>query len=89
MSGRVSLLGKAMMTVEGDRQNDYGDPAANWERTAKIWSAILGVEITASQAMACMIGVKLSRLAHSPDHYDSWLDIAGYAAAWDLAKNVH
>jgi hypothetical protein len=30
------------------------------------------------QALA-MIGVKMARLAHNPDHLDSWIDIAGYA----------
>lgn len=85
---KMSLLEKANIAVEGDRQDDYGDPGENWDRTAKIWSVVLGVEITASQAMACMIGVKLARLANSPDHYDTWLDIAGYAAAWDKAQNA-
>ena len=29
---------------------------------------------------ACMIGVKLARLAETMEHDDSWKDIIGYAA---------
>lgn len=27
--------------------------------------------------------VKIARLRNSPDHRDSWLDIAGYVGCWD------
>ena len=36
--------------------------------------------ITAEQVAACMIGVKLARLAEDITKDDSWVDIIGYAA---------
>ena len=40
--------------------------------------------LTIGDVAALMACVKLARLHHSPDHYDSLMDIAGYmSAAWD------
>jgi hypothetical protein len=46
---------------------------------AKRWSLVLGVEVTAAQAILCLIDLKAARLAHDPGHLDSITDIAGYA----------
>lgn len=73
-------LEQALKLVRGDRGRDYGRPRDDYGRTAKLWSAYLGVPVTAEQAAVCMILVKVSRLAHSPGHADSIVDIAGYAA---------
>jgi hypothetical protein len=46
-------------------------------------NAVLGRKLseplTAEEAALCMVGVKLARLAHTPDHVDSLIDVAGYA----------
>jgi hypothetical protein len=35
------------------------------------------------------IMVKIARLIESPDHRDSWLDIAGYAGAgWEITATM-
>jgi hypothetical protein len=68
---------------DGDRQKEYGHPRDDWTRTAKIWSGILGIEVTPEQAMLCMIGTKISRLVHTPQHHDSKVDIIGYAICYD------
>jgi hypothetical protein len=40
--------------------------------------------LTIGDVAALMACVKLARLHHSPDHYDSLMDVAGYmSAAWD------
>lgn len=77
---RQEILAQAGEIIDGSRQELYGDPAASFGRAAKIWSAILGIEISPSQVAMCLAGVKLSRLAHVHDHVDSWVDLAGYAA---------
>jgi len=41
---------------------------------------ILGRCITPEQVVACMIGLKLARLAEDATKDDSWVDIIGYAA---------
>jgi hypothetical protein len=52
-------------------------------KTAKIWSAILNVDVTAEQVALCMIGVKISRLCNKYKE-DSVIDIAGYARTLEM-----
>lgn len=75
----MTILEEAQKIVYGDRNASYGDPADDFGRTAKIWSAILGIEVTAMQVGLCMIGVKLSRQCHQHKR-DNLVDAAGYAA---------
>ena len=78
---RDRVLERARYAISGPRQRDYGSPEPSFTRTGRMWAAILGVpEVTAEQVAACMIAVKLARLSESPNHRDSWDDIAGYAA---------
>lgn len=78
----MSAIDRARQIVYGDRQELYGDPLPSARRTAKMWSALLGIEITPQQVIMCMIMMKVSREAggHHPDHI---VDIAGYA------ENLH
>jgi hypothetical protein len=69
--------------VHGQRGQDYGHPYEDFSRTAKMWSAILGIEVTPQQAILCMIAVKISRECHLPKR-DNRVDIAGYAEALDM-----
>jgi hypothetical protein len=78
-SDEVKVLEEALSLVYGDRGVAYGHPAVDYERTAKLWGAILDIEMTAVQAIQCMIAMKLSRLCNTPDHRDSWVDVGGYA----------
>ena len=83
MDIRESILHEAHTLVHGDRGQDYGHPYEDFSRTAKIWSAILGIEVTPQQAILCMIAVKISRECHLPKR-DNRVDIAGYAEALDM-----
>lgn len=62
------------------RGQHYGKVLENHNRIAKIWSIILGSEVTEEQVALMMVGLKVARLIETPDHQDSILDIAGYAA---------
>jgi hypothetical protein len=84
MPEQPTILEEAQFLTRGNRNSDYGHPLDDYIRTAKIWSAILGIEITAEQAMLCMIGVKLSRQCHRPKR-DNLVDICGYADCVDRA----
>lgn len=77
---RVDVLEKAKQCVCGDRQQDYGNPENSFDIVAKLWSAFLGVDISACEVAAMMALVKLGRIktGHSKD--DNWVDLAGYAA---------
>lgn len=65
------------------RGADYGDARENFERIAALWEVYcrdLGRPFAPADVAAMMALVKLSRLAESPGHADSWVDLAGYAA---------
>ncbi len=77
------MLDEARKIVYGQRQKDYGPARENHENIARFWSAVLGIPITPEQVVLCMIGLKMARLSHSPNHRDSWVDIAGYVGVAD------
>lgn len=83
----IPLLHRAEALINGDRQMDYGDKLENFSQIANLWTATLGrkltQEITPEDVALCMIQVKIARLAKSPDHKDSILDVAGYAGCYD------
>lgn len=87
MSTDGELLRQALAITTGTRADAYGHASENLGRTARLMDAYLdGLDraLTAGDVAALLIIVKLARLHKSPDHYDSLLDVAGYAsAAWD------
>jgi hypothetical protein len=76
---RTEILQEAINLTNGDRLDAHGEPLANHQRIADIWTVILGVEITPAQVALCMVGMKLARLAHKYNN-DSFVDLAAYAA---------
>lgn len=82
VSERTRLLLDAEHIITQDRNNLYGPPTQDFDRTAQMWSSYLTgkTEIKAHDVAAMMILLKISRIAWSPDNRDHWLDIAGYAA---------
>lgn len=82
---KETILEEAARLVDGDRQAAYGHPLDDYTRTAKIWGAILGTEVTPEKALLCMIGVKISREAHKPKR-DNRVDGCGY---WRCLDKVY
>jgi hypothetical protein len=80
MSTRQEVLKTAASLVDGDRAKDYGDATESFTRLGMMWTAILGQPVTAAQVAMCLAALKLSRLSQTPNHRDSWVDLAGYAA---------
>lgn len=74
----MSALEEAKKIVYNDRQEQYGDPLPSARRTAKMWSAILGMDVTPQQVILCMVAMKISREVAN-HHADHVVDIAGYA----------
>ena len=66
--------------VVANRRDIYGDPVTSMTAVARRWSITLDQPITPAQVALCLIDLKLARLTHQPDHIDSMVDIAGYAA---------
>ena len=77
---RVAALREAAGIINGDRNKQYGAPEDNFERTAKIWSIILGIPISNEDVAMMMVGLKVARYASKSGYQpDTWVDIAGYA----------
>lgn len=75
----TELLNQAAAIVS-DRRGSYGDPVDFFEAVARRWALTLGMSIDAEQVVLCMLDLKHERLCRNPDHVDSILDTAGYAA---------
>lgn len=88
---RGRLLTEAAKITEGPRASSYGDPKINLAlRTADLMDAYLrhrNSPVDGRDVVILQIMVKVARLIQSPDHRDSWLDIAAYAAAgWEITS---
>jgi len=81
---RASILAEAAELVNGDRNNQYGDPIQDFRRTADMWNAYLGLKggdrLLPHDVASMVAMVKLSRIRWSPRKRDHWADLAGYAA---------
>tara|TARA_R110000787_G_scaffold62072_2_gene140474 strand:+ start:553 stop:819 length:267 start_codon:yes stop_codon:yes gene_type:complete len=80
---RQEILTSAYKAV-ADRETEYGTAVSNFQTIADLWTTILGDKISApitiEEVAMLMCCVKLARLKYSPDHTDSAIDLAGYAA---------
>lgn len=84
---RGALLDEAKSLIDGDRNATYGPPTEHHAATAAAWSAVFGYPFTAADVARAFIIDKLVRLNRTPDHRDTWADIAGYAACgWENAS---
>jgi hypothetical protein len=77
---RKEILDEANRLTHGDREKNYGSALTNHQRIASLWSVFLQTEITPAQVAICMGLVKVARLIETPDHLDSFVDLAAYAA---------
>jgi hypothetical protein len=84
------LLQRANELISGDRQTNYGNKLQNFAQIAMFWNATLATKLTSpvtpEDVALCMMGVKMARLAKSPDHEDSILDVAGYAGCYEALQ---
>lgn len=100
-AAKRDILNSALAAVCGDRALNYGKPEANFARIALLWNAYVhirakdqGVEeaklaFTEWDVANLMILMKVARTMNQPNHKDSWVDIAGYAAcAYDITHDM-
>lgn len=84
------FLVEASCLISGDRQDQYGDIHESWERIGKLWSALLDLDEPISPHMVgiMLATMKISRIATSPRHTDSYIDALAYiAGAGELATD--
>ena len=68
-----------MNTLTQRRGMEYGHPSIDFQRAAFIKRATSECPDPRLRHVLDMIATKMARLVQSPEHFDSWLDIAGYA----------
>lgn len=68
-----------MRRVTQDRGAVYGPPEDDFRRAARMREVVAECPDDVLRHPMDMILVKLARLIHTPNHVDSWVDIAGYA----------
>ena len=88
VSPREALLKDSIAAICGDRNNAYGPPTQDFQRTADLanaWGFRVGDEPLKSHHVAVFMELlKLSRIRWSPEKEDHWLDTAGYAGCgWE------
>jgi hypothetical protein len=86
-------LNEAMVIINADRNEEYGEPAENFKDIADIMTVLLkpilkdGVGVDVHHVAMTMMAVKLSRMTTSPTKFDHWCDIAGYVGAgWEAVE---
>lgn len=62
-----------------ERGSVYGHPLDDFGRAARLKAVVALIPDPELRHAAEMICMKLARLCNSPEHLDSWDDIAGYA----------
>ncbi len=87
----MNILLEADRLVNGDRGAAYGHPLDNHSTTGDLFHEFLRRKygrtcpsITAEDVCIFNMLQKIARLANTPDHLDSLVDIAGYAANYQM-----
>lgn len=87
-----SILEQAHEIVYGDREQIYGSPEVNLQMIADYWTIHLrrkfGIteDLDVNDICGMMILMKQARLANTPNHKDSLVDICGYATLQDICQ---
>ena len=85
---RKKTLDAAAQAVLQDRAAAYGTVENNFQNIANLWSVYLNTDVTPSDVASMMTLLKVARLMNNPSHFDSWVDIAGYAACGGEVSHV-
>jgi hypothetical protein len=86
----AEILLKAYDLITGDRHNAYAHPSEDYGRTAAIFKAVTGHDLSVEEAIMFMICVKMSRLVNEMNT-KQWLpdnatDAAGYLGCLQMVR---
>ncbi|MDV6975290.1 DUF6378 domain-containing protein [Mycobacterium intracellulare] len=73
-----TVLQEAERIINGQRREDYGGVTESFNLIGGMWSAYLGINVSAHDVANLMVLLKVAR-AKNGFHRDSYVDIAGYA----------
>lgn len=74
------ILDTAKTIINGERQGTYGKAESSFSVIGALWTAYLGMGISATDVANMMILMKVARNASGVYKEDNWIDICGYAA---------
>jgi hypothetical protein len=77
----------AYATVTLDRRDIYGAPEDTYRRIATMRSIVDECPDPQIREILAMVVTKIVRLVQTPDHLDSWVDVAGYARCGVMLLN--
>ena len=75
---RKEFFETAYNTVSLEREKDYGDVRVNFSKIAELWTAYLGMPITAVDVGLMMCLLKIGRIKTGTGKIDSWIDALGH-----------
>jgi len=81
-NGPIGLLEQfdaAYRDVTTDRRAIYGEPEDTYRRISKMRAVVDECRDPEIREILAMIVTKVARLIQTPDHLDSWVDVAGYS----------
>ena len=84
------ILNRASVLVQGQREKDYGDKKENHNNIAKLWSAYLGISVTAHDVALMMVLLKMARTKLGQVSRDTYIDMSAYSAiAGEIKFRTH
>ena len=87
MTERGKVLDDAKAVINGERQNQYGDPEDSFRMVSNFWSDYLGIDVSPRQAAEMMVLLKIARQRTGRGKWDNYVDMCGYASlAADIAE---
>lgn len=75
-----AICEEALTTINGARQDQYGNPEDTFALIASLWSAYLGTEVLAENVADMMCLLKMAREKGGKGKRDNMVDLIGYAA---------
>ncbi len=90
----MNILEEAGKIISTDREETYGSPDKNLKLIAAYWSHHLSVVngkmvvVSINDVCVMMAQLKLARLANSPEHRDSQVDVCGYMALMEKCQSM-
>jgi len=86
-NGLLEQFDAAYGQVTADRRDIYGAPEDTYRRIATLRSVVDECQDPQVREILGMVVTKVARLVQTPEHLDSWVDVAGYARCGVMLLN--
>jgi len=82
---RGKVLAESITIINGDRQDQYGNPEDCFDDIARLWSWYLDADLSPAQVSMMMVLLKIAREKMKHKH-DNIVDACGYLGLYDDFK---